>query len=146
MPGNRKRQMKKETPPKENKGMSNTEVRADDRASGQQGLASATAIHASYGHSTITKHWMKAEIQQEFLARNKLELDADKVRHNFQIYHKYTQEHALRREVHLECFGRGKALGEAHNYFSDSKNLQELHKHGPNKEVPTHSVDGDSTD
>ncbi len=146
MPGNGKRQKKKEPPLKEKKGMSGAEVRAVDRASGQQGLASAAAIHAVYGHSTVTNRRTKAKIQQEFEARNKLELDADKARHNYQIYRKYTQDHALRRESRLECFGRGRALSRGHMYFSDSRNKLALHKRGQNNEVPTHSADGDSTD
>ncbi len=107
MLGNGRRQKKKETPPKDKKGMSSAEVRAEDRASGQQGLASAAATHVSYGQSKVTKRWMKAEIKEVFQARNRLELDDHKARHNFQIYSKYTQEHAHRCNIRLECFGRG---------------------------------------
>ncbi len=68
--GNGKRQKKKETPPKEKKGTSSAEAWAEGRALGQQGLASATAIHASYGQRMVTKRQTKAEIKQEFQARN----------------------------------------------------------------------------
>ncbi len=105
MPGNGKRSKKKETLLKEKKGTSSAEVQADNRASGQQGMASAVAVCASYGQSTICNCRMKAEIYEEFLARNKLELDNAKARHNTQIYRKFTQEHALRLNVCLECFG-----------------------------------------
>ncbi len=106
MPGNGKNGKKKKEvhKPKEKKVMLHTETKSDDRASGQQGLASSAATRVSYGQSMVTQRRMKAEIKEEFRARNKQELDANKVRHNYQIYSHYHQDHGVRRDVCLECF------------------------------------------
>ncbi len=102
MLGNGKRQPKKKEPPvKEKKGPSAAEVWADNRAMGQQGMASAASVRVSYSQSTICNCRTKAEINAEFQARNKLELDNAKAQHNCRIYWKYTQEHALRRKERL---------------------------------------------
>ncbi len=118
MPGNGKRQPKKKEPaPKEKKGTSSAEVRADNKASGQQGMASAAAVHASYGQSTICHHRMKAEIYEEFLTRNKLELDNAKAGHNRQIYQKFTQEHALDGKSTWSALGEAKCSAEVTSSF-----------------------------
>ncbi len=144
MPGNGKNGKRKKgvIEPKEKKAMSSAEAKADDRASGQQGLVSAMAAHAS----TVTQHRSKDEILAEFRAQNDLEKDAEKVRHNYQIYSRYYQEHARRCKICLEYFKWSRALGEGHPCFFDSKNLQELKKRRLNKIVPHHSAEGDSTD
>ncbi len=86
---NGKRQKKRDTPTKEKKGTSSAEARADDRASRQQGLVSATATHASYSQSMITKCRSKAKIQKEFRARNKLMENAETAKHNENCYCRY---------------------------------------------------------
>ncbi len=67
-------------------------------------------------------------------------------KHNEQCYHKYYQQQAQRRNVHLERFSWSKALTKGHSCYSSSKNLQELYKHGMHKTPPLHSRDGDSAD
>ncbi len=70
MPGSRdeKKKKKRLTELKEKKMTLSTEVKADHRALGQQGLASSAATHASYGQSMTTQHRTKGEINAEFWA------------------------------------------------------------------------------
>ncbi len=76
MPGSGKGKKKVQPPPvKEKKGPSPAEIRAENRATGQQGKASAASVRAGYGLSTICNRRSKAEIAAEFRARNDLEKD-----------------------------------------------------------------------
>ncbi len=145
MPGNGKngKEKKEVSEPKEKRTASHTETTVEDRASGQQGLASSAATHASYGQSMV-KCRLKAVIQKELQARNQLAENAEAAKHNENCYHKYHQQQAQKRNIRLEIFGRGKALAVGHSCFSDSKNLQELWRCG--RHAPPHSPTGDSTD
>ncbi len=69
-----------------------TEMKADDKATGQQGLTSAVATRASYGQSTIMKWRMKAEIHAEFKVRNWLEENNEIAQYNDNVYRKHQQE------------------------------------------------------
>ncbi len=113
---------------------------------GQQGMASAASVHVSYGQSMICNCRTKAKINAEFPARNKLEMDNAKAQHNRQIYQRYTDEHKLRRKERLSIYWRGQALSRGHRCYALTKNQLEVAKRGPDKVVPTHSCDGDSTD
>ncbi len=128
MPGSGKKSRKKEPPVHEKKGPLPAEVWADDRAMGQQGMASAASVRASYGQSTICNHRTKAEIYAEFRAQNKLETDNTKAQHNRQIYRKYDKEHKLRRKERLSVFWRGQALSRGHRCYSLTKNQLEVAK------------------
>ncbi len=77
MPGSRGGKKKEELllPPKEKKKASQAEIRADNKAAGQQGKALAAVVHSGYGYSSISNQRTKAQIADEFHKRNKLELD-----------------------------------------------------------------------
>ncbi len=129
MPGSRKKQSKKKEPlEKEKKGPSPAEIRAENRATGKQGKASAVSVRASYSQSTICGCRMKAEICAEFQAQNKLEMDNAKAWHNRQIYQRFADNHKLKWKEHLHVFWRGQALGEGHPCYSLTKNQLEKAK------------------
>ncbi len=105
MLGSGKGKKKKELPlAKEKKGMLTAEVRADSKATGQQGKASAASVRAGYGLSTICGRKSKAEIGAEFSAQSKLEMDNTLARHNRQIYQKYYDDHVLKRQQRHHIF------------------------------------------
>ncbi len=129
---------------KEKKTTSCAETKADDKASGQQGLASAMASHASYGQSMVTKRQMKAEIQKEFWAQNKLTGNAEVAKYSENCYRVYKQKQEQRCNTCLEVFGRDHALAPQHSCFSHGKHLQEQER--CDTQGPPHSVSGHSTD
>ncbi len=97
MPGSKDEKKKKKkgaTELKEKKATSSAKVKVDDGASGQQGLALSMATRVSYGKSMAgtPQHRTKAEIHDEFWARNELEKNATLAKHNEQCYRKYYQQ------------------------------------------------------
>ncbi len=99
MPGSRRGKKRKEPlPAKEKKGTSTTEAWADNKATGQQGKASAASVCAGYSLSTICGRKSKAKIAAEFLARNRLETNDVLAQHNQQIYQKHYDDHILKRQ------------------------------------------------
>ncbi len=147
MPGSGRGKKKAEPPPvKEKKGPSTAEIRAENKATGQQGKASAASVHAGYGLSMICNCRSKAEIAAEFWARNDLETGNTLAWHNRQIYQRFYDDHKLRRTARNSIFWRGKAVAEGSPCYSLSKNQLEKHKWRPKEEVPWHSMNGDSTD
>ncbi len=147
MPGSRGGKKKEELlpPPKEKKKASQAEIQADNKATGQQGKASAAIICGSYSYSSISNRRTKAEIADEFHKRNKLELDNKQLRENERIYQKHHHTHSLRRMAHNKVFDKGKAvaLGLA---YSLSKNRLEKANRGSEGEIPCCSAQGDSSD
>ncbi len=147
MPGSGRGKKKAEPPlVKEKKGPLSAEIRADNKATGQQGKASAASVRAGYGLSMICNRRSKAEIAAEFQARNDLEKDNTLAQHNRQIYQRFHDDHNLRRMACNCIFWRGKAVAEGSACYSLSKNQLEKEKQGPKEEVPERSANGDSTD
>ncbi len=132
-------------PPKEKKKASQAEIRVDNKATGQQGKASAAIIRDSYGYSSVSDQRMKAEIADEFHKRNKLVQDNMKAQENERVYQKYHDTHALRRLACNKVFNRGKAVTPGQAYLL-SKNHLEMKNRGPEGKIPRRSAQGDSTD
>ncbi len=131
--------------PKEKKKASPAEVQADNKATGQRGKASVAATRVSYGYSTVCSWHTKAEIADEFHARNALEWDDMKARHNQSVYQKYHDTHMLRQLARNRVFDQGKAIAQGRAY-SLSKNQLEKKNRGEEEKVPQRSAQGDSSD
>ncbi len=149
MPGSRKgKKQEEETPPpqpKEKKRATQAEIRADDKAAGQQGKASAAAAQASYGFGSVTGRHMKSEIADEFHKRNNLERDNKRAQENEWIYLKYHHDHVLRRNACNKLYNVGKAVASGRAQ-SMSKDELEMKRRGPDKKVLMCSAQGESTD
>ncbi|MCP4548475.1 MAG: hypothetical protein GY835_18615 [bacterium] len=140
--------MKKEEvlpPPKEKKKASQAEIRADNKAVGQQGQASAAVIRSSYGYSSVASRRTKAEIADEFHERNKLMLDNKQAMENRRIYQKHHDTHSLRRTACNKVFERGKLVSPGIAY-SESKNRLERANLGSDREPPRRSAQGENSD
>ncbi len=118
MPGNGRGKKKDERllPPKEKKKASQAEVRAENKATGQQGKALAAAVRSSYGYSTICGWRSKAEIAEEFHARNDLEWNNMQAWHNQRVYQKHHDDHALRWLACNHTFDQGRAVAKGRAY------------------------------
>ncbi len=68
--------------PKEKKPVSQAQIRADDKAVGQEGKASAAAVRGTYGWCSVASRRSKAQISEEFHARNALEAEDAKAQEN----------------------------------------------------------------
>ncbi len=94
MPGDGKNGKKKEVvkESKEKKPASHAETRADDQATGQQGLASIVAARASHSQSMVMRCRMKAKIQKEFKLWNQLKENTKTAQYNENCYQKYKHQ------------------------------------------------------
>ncbi len=131
---------------KEKKRVLQAEVRAEDKATGQQGKASAASVRVSYGFSMVSGQHSKAEIAEEFHARNALEWNNMKAWYNQSIYQKYHDNHVLRWLARNSLFNRNKAIAAGSRAYSLSKNQLEKKNQGLEEKVPDRSAQGDSTD
>ncbi len=145
--GKGKKKDKDQLPPqqKERKRVSPAETRADNKAMGEQGMAAAASIRATYGMKTVSGRRSKAEIAAEFRARNALEKNDKQAQYNQEIYARYRDDHAERWRVRNSVFWHSKAVAQGQWCYSLSKNQLEKANREPKGEVPDHSNKGDST-
>ncbi len=80
--GSKKKEPSPPPTPKEKKQVSLAQIRADDKAAGQEGKALAAAIRGTYGWCSVVSRRSKAQISEEFHARNALEAEDAKAQEN----------------------------------------------------------------
>ncbi len=139
VPGDRrcwKAEWKKDQPllsQEEKKEMLQTEVRTENKATDQQGEASAAAVHADYGcFSMACSRCSKAEIAEEFHTRNALEWNHTMAQHHQNVYQKCHDAHALRRLARNSLFNQNRAVAAGSRAYSLSKDQLEEANRGLN--------------